>query len=178
MKLKQASNRCKRVVEFAKLAYTNKTRGFITSQKLVSCDILGKASVLNKGISAIPPLFNDPEVLFSGSEKAKWIAENVCKNSNHDNSLISFTAFPSRTNLKLYYNDVTPKMLRKVISNLDSSKASGPDYISVVVLKKCDPELSYILTELFNKCLKESCFPDSYNISLVEHVFKGTLTQI
>ena len=85
MKLKQASNRCKRVVVLAKLAYTNKTKGFITSQKLVSCDILGKASNLNKGVSAIPPLFNDPEVFFSGSEKAKWIAENVCKTSNHDN---------------------------------------------------------------------------------------------
>ena len=26
--------------------------------------------------------------------------------------------------------------------------------------KNCEPELSYILAELFNKCLKESCFPD------------------
>ena len=30
----------------------------------------------------------------------------------------------------------------------------GPDYISVVVLKKCQPELSYIQPEPFNKCLK------------------------
>ena len=42
--------------------------------------------------------------------------------------------------------------------NLDLSKASGPDCIPVVVLKNCEPELSYILAELFNKCLKESCF--------------------
>ena len=59
MKLYQASNLCKRVVEFAKLAYANKTKEFITSQKLVSRDFLGKASVLNKSISAIPLLFND-----------------------------------------------------------------------------------------------------------------------
>ena len=69
-------------------------------------------------------------------------------------------------------------MVKKVIRNLDSSRASGPDYIPVVVLKNCDPELPYILTELFNKCLKESCFPDSYKISSVIHVFKGTLMQI
>ena len=42
--------------------------------------------------------------------------------------------------------------------NLDLSKASGPDCIPVVVLKNCEPELSYILAELFNKCLKKSCF--------------------
>ena len=49
-------------------------------------------------------------------------------------------------------------MVEKVIMNLDLSKASGPDCILVVVLKNCKPELSYILAELFNKCLKESCF--------------------
>ena len=61
---------------------------------------------------------------------------------------------------KVKSNAVTPKMIGKVIMNLDLSKASGPDYIPVVVLKNCEPELSYILAELFNKCLMESCFPD------------------
>ena len=51
-------------------------------------------------------------------------------------------------------------MVKKAMANLDSSKTSGPDCIPVVVLKNCDPELSYILAELFNMCLKESCFPD------------------
>ena len=57
--------------------------------------------------------------------------------------------------------------------NLDLSKASGPDCIPVVVLKNCEPELSYILAELFNKCLKESCFPDCWKVSLVVPVFKN-----
>ena len=68
---------------------------------------------------------------------------------------------------------ITPKMVKKVITNLDSSKASGPDYIPVVVLKNCEPELSYILAELFNKCLKESCFPDCWKVSSVVLVFKN-----
>ena len=62
-------------------------------------------------------------------------------------------------------------MVKKVIMNLDSSKASGPDCIPVVVLKNCEPELSYILAELFNMCLKESCFPDCWKVSLVLPVF-------
>ena len=57
--------------------------------------------------------------------------------------------------------------------NLDLSKASGPDCIPVVVLKNCEPELSYILAELFNKCLKESCFPDCWKVSSVVPVFKN-----
>ena len=36
-------------------------------------------------------------------------------------------------------------MVKKVIMNLDLSKASGPDCIPVVVLKNCEPEIPYIL---------------------------------
>ena len=43
----------------------------------------------------------------------------------------------------------------------------------MVVLKKCEPELSYILTELFNKSLKESCSPDCWKVSSVVPVFKN-----
>ena len=63
-------------------------------------------------------------------------------------------------------------MVKKVIMNLDLSKASDPDCIPVVVLKNCEPELSYILAELFSKCLKESYFPDCWKVSLVVPVFK------
>ena len=44
-----------------------------------------------------------------------------------------------------YNISVTPKMVKKVITNLNLSKASGPDCVSVVVLKNCKPEVSYIL---------------------------------
>ena len=57
--------------------------------------------------------------------------------------------------------------------NFDLSKASGPDFIAVVVLKNYEPELSYIIAELFNKCLKESCFPDCWKVSSVVPVFKN-----
>ena len=67
-----------------------------------------------------------------------------------------FTCFTSRTNLKPHDISITTKMGKKVIANLDLSKVSGLDSIPVVVLKNCEPGLSYILAELFCKCLKES----------------------
>ena len=99
-------------------------------------------SVLNKGKPAIPSLFNGSKVLSSASDKAKLFAKNFSKNSNFDDSGISLPAFPSRTNLKLHNIFITPKMVKKVIMNLDSSKASGANCIRVVVLKNCEPELS------------------------------------
>ena len=95
------------------------------------------------------------------------------KNSNHDNSGTSLSAVTSLTNLKLHNISVTPKMVRKVIMNPDSSKTSDPDCILVVVLKNSEPDLPCILTELFNMCLKESCFPDFWKVSSVVTVFKN-----
>ena len=83
------------------------------------------------------------------------------------------TAFPSRANLKLHIISVTSKMVKNVITNLDFSQASDPDCIPVVVLKNCEPELSYILAELFNGCLKESSFPDCWKVSSVVPVFRN-----
>ena len=57
--------------------------------------------------------------------------------------------------------------------NLDSSRGSGLDCIPVMVLKNCEPELSYTLAELFNMYLKMTCFPGCWKVSLVVPVFKN-----
>ena len=77
VKFRQASNYCKKVLEATKLAYTNKTKECITSQKLGSSYFWQIAnSIFNKDKSAIPPLFNDTEVLPSVSDTAKSFAKN------------------------------------------------------------------------------------------------------
>ena len=66
LKFRQASNHCKRVLEAAKLACANKTKEYITSEKLGSWDFWQISNkVLSKGKSAMPSLFNAPEVLSS-----------------------------------------------------------------------------------------------------------------
>ena len=61
-------------------------------------------------------------------------------------------------------------MLKKVIMNLDLSKASGPDCIPVVVLNNCEPELSYILA------IRERSTAKNYSpvglLSVVSKVFE------
>ena len=43
----------------------------------------------------------------------------------------------------------------------------------MVVLKNCEPQISYILAELYNKCLKDSCFPCFSKVSSVVRIFKN-----
>ena len=174
VKFGQASYYCKRVLEAANFVYGTKTKESVTPQKLDSQDFWQIAnSVLNKGKSAISPLFSSLQELSSASNNAQLCAKNFSKNSNLDDSSIYFPVFPSRTNLKLHNISVTPKMVKKVISNLDSVKVSGPDCIPEVVLKNCEPEFLYILAELFNMCLKESLFSRLLEVLIGRPVFKN-----
>ena len=102
--------------------------------------------------------------------KQKCFLRNYPKNSNLDDSVITSSVFRSRTSLKLYNISEAPKMVKKVIISLDLSKVSGPDCIPVMVLKNCEPDIP---AQLFNKILKESCFPDSWKVSSVVPVFKN-----
>ena len=92
-------------------------------------------------------LFNGTKVLSSASDKAKSFAKNLTRNSNLDDSGISLPVFSSRSNMKLRNISVSPKLVKKVITDLVLSKVSGPD-------------CSYIPAKLFNTYLKECSFPD------------------
>ena len=105
--------------------------------------------------------------------KQNCLLKNVSKNPNLNDSGISLLFFSSRTNLKLHNISAAPKLVKKVITNLNWSNTSGPNCIAVVVLKNREAELSYILAEFFSKCLKESCFPDCWRTSWVVPLFKN-----
>ena len=75
--------------------------------------------------------------------------------------------------LKLSNTPATSKMIKKVKTNLDYSNTSGRDCIPVAVLKNCKHEFSNISADLFNMCLKESCFSDwrvSSRLPVFDHV--------
>ena len=91
------------------------------------------------------------------AHKTKLFAEIFSKNSNIDNSGISFL---SGTNLKMHNILLALIVVKNFKTDLHSSKVSGSDCIHAVLLKNYKPELSCILANLFNICLKESYFGD------------------
>ena len=155
---RQASNHCKSVLDAVKLTYATKTKESITSKEVGSGDFLWIANGLLCSMTQRCYLLH--------------LIKQNCLLKSFLRTLILMTwvslpAIPSRTNLKLHIISLTFKMVEKVITNHDSSKASGPDCIPVVVLKNCEPEFSYILAELFNMFWKESCFWDCLKVSLL-----------
>lgn len=75
-------------------------------------------------------------------DEPKLFAEIFSRNSDIDKSGILLPVLLSGTNLKLHNISITPKIVKNVITYRDLSRASDSDCIPVVVLKKCEPELS------------------------------------
>ena len=116
-----------RVLEVAELAYTTKKNEFITSQKFGSHDFHQIANtVLNISKSVIPSHIYDP-FLSSLSDKGNSFAEAFSKSSNLVDSGMCLPPFTSRTNLILGSIPLILRLFKKVITNLDSSEASGSD---------------------------------------------------
>ena len=86
-------------------------------------------------------LYNGPELLSSASDKTKlqktFLRTRILMTIRY---LCLFSLQGLNLNCRIFM--LTPKLVKKVITNLDMSKVSGPSSIPVVVLKKCMPELS------------------------------------
>ena len=152
IKFRQARNHCKRVLEAAKLAYANKTEEFILPRNL---SLGSSGELLIVFLTKVNMLF----LLYSVAQrcsllhltKLKLFFENFSKNSNLDDSGISLPVFSSRTNLKLH--NISPKMVKKVIMNLDLSEASGPDFIPSLCPEKTVCILQFIRPAKFTHAM-------------------------
>ena len=147
---------CKKVLKDAKSRYMESAKSRISSQKLGS------------------PLFNGFEVLTSSKDKAELLAQSFSKNCSLNLSGHGLPDFPSHCNDSLCGLRITRQSVAKITSRLDPSTASGPHNIPVIVLQMYSPELSYVLSKLFNKCLVESSFPSCWKCPSVVPVFKNS----
>ena len=88
-------------------------------------ECLNRYTILPKGLNLslllyIAALLDDSDVS-SASDKAKMFAQIFFKNSNLHDTGISLPAFPSRTNLGLHNNHITPNLvIKEFITNFYS----------------------------------------------------------
>ena len=176
---RNASNHCKYILRQAKNNYANVLKLRIEAQNLGTREFWRITnSVMNRGKSSIPTIVNGPEILSSSLDKADLFAKMFSSNSTLDDEGHPLPEFPPRTDIDLSNLKVTPSMVAKFIHQLEPSKATGPDEIPVVVLKNLSAELSPVLSKLFNKCIRQACFPNSWKRSSVCPVFKTLVSAV
>ena len=171
---KTARNQCKRILRNAEQSYAESIQTRIGEESLGSKEFWRITNkVLGRGKASIPTLVEGPTQVISSTDKASIFASKFASHSTLDDQGCLPPDFPPLTDERLCDLKVSAGQISKLIKELDSTKATGPDSIPVVVLKHLSPELSPILAKLFNRCLKEKCFPTSWKTSAVCPVFKN-----
>ena len=81
--------------------------------------------------------------------------------------------FHDRTGSSVTDMLVTSAKVRKLLQNLDSSKAGGEDGLTNRMLKLVSNSIDVPLCKLFNLFLTEGHFPDVWKLGIVVPIFKG-----
>ncbi len=129
-----------------------------------------------KTTSSIPVLYDDGKPITSNEDKANILNQFFC--SCFNSALPPLSSDPVRfhhdTNTCPEYLMCNEEEVMDIIWRLDVSKASGPDQISVQILKGTVGSISAILAGLFNKMIKHEKIPSVWKISNIVPIPKGS----
>ena len=88
---------------------------------------------------------------------------------NHD----SITQiYNQRSDVNFAFNSIEPDEVQKIISGLETKKATGYDCIPPKLLKPVATSLSPVLSVIFNQCVDKSIFPENAKMAEVIPLFK------
>jgi len=95
--------------------------------------------------------------------------KSVFTREDHETDLPAMMtpAYPSIPDLK-----ITVEGIAKLLSQIDTSKATGPDNIPNVMLKMCAMELAPAITSLFQESIDTGNLPDDWRNANVSPVYK------
>ena len=70
--------------------------------------------------------------------------------------------------------EVTQSQVKRLLQQLDTKKATGPDDVSLHLLKRCASKLSVLLTLVFSACLRENTWPSVWKEARVVPVHRSS----
>ena len=97
---------------------------------------------------------------------------NKCSLGDMDLSDSTLPDLPQPHHVGLSHIRFRPPAVRRVLAQLDSSKATGPDGISARVLKECSDVLAAPVSRLFQLLMKKGVQPDIWKLASVVPVHK------
>lgn len=166
----EARNSCTNIIDEAK---NNFVRGM--ADKVASCpsgsrSFWGMAKSISSNFceSRFPPLINnDGSISSNPFSKADTFAKTFSSNSTLDDTGHSPLSFP---NLPYIMPDIkiSSRLVRQTLQKLDIKKATGPDGVPPIVLRRCAPELAPVLSKLFRLSYTLGSYPSSWKHA---HIF-------
>ena len=115
---------------------------------------------LNNHFSTIADILGHGFRKENHSKNTPEIRDNILPTNSQEKFLSNFKRF-------------TPASICLYLKSFSDKKSTGPDGISVMMLKKTLPFVVNILTDIFNQILIEGDFPKCWKTARVTPVFKG-----
>ena len=162
-KYRQYRNKIVNYLRSAKQAYFGKLNPRKPKEFWKACKLL------NKTFSSIPVLTNNNSTAYTNVDKAELLNSFFvsCFNKLHmplgESDYKSITCTENIPEELLCDEDFVLKLL----ASLDSNKATGPDKISAIMLKKTATSIAPSVTSLFNQSLKDGHVPLEWKLSHV-----------
>ena len=129
-----------------------------------------------QGISrqdTIPPLTRqDGTVATSSKEKAQLLAALFAEKMRVEAPQHPPPRLDQQCEKTVTEVEVTQPQVKRLLQQLDTKKATGPDDVSPHLLKQCASELSAPLTSVFSACLRENTWPSVWKEARVVPVHK------
>lgn len=128
----------------------------------------------NRFTSTTPPLINpvNNNLCQSNKEKAELFLKLFSDKYHVDPANRAVPNFRSRCNENVSIPHTTPQEVKKMIDDLIADKACGPDGITNRMLKLLNPNISTLLSSIFNKVNDSGKYPDAWKSGVITVVHK------
>jgi len=127
----------------------------------------------NKIKSSIPSIIEGDTVYATPESKANLFNLHFAAKSTLPDILPELPPFQHLTESRLSEIICTPEEIKKILKNLDTAKANGPDNISNRILKLIADDIATPLANLCNKSFSTSKYPDEWKEANVTPVHKS-----
>jgi hypothetical protein len=180
VEFREKRREAKHIRQNAKIEYNNKIMTKLSNDQVNSREYwkIMKSIMGTKAKPGIGTLNVNGEQLVSPKDKASVFNEYFASQSTLDEEPTVLPAFHYMTPLRLDHVRTSPEEIQRLIQTLDSSKANGPDEISIRLLQMTGQTICYPLCKLFNNSFFQGKVPSQWKQANVTPVYKKGERQI
>lgn len=162
----------KHLRQLKKLYFKNKVSSILTSNyNSKKWHQLAKDLYISSAVSSVvPKLIYNTETYDTDEGKAAIL--NECFTNRANKPMCFFPSIPPRTEKVISDVHIDISSISATLASLDTSKATGPDEISNLLLRNCHEALATPLWLLFRQALEIGTLPSDWKYAYVSPIFK------